>query len=99
MQRRADAGSAPTFTALYNDLLVVYCSGSRCHNPGTQQGVSFSSKANAYSAVSSESVEGSAASSPIYSLVSKGRMPPGGGVPPDKVAELAAWINAGAANN
>jgi len=94
-----DAGSAPTFTALYADLFVAYCSGSQCHNPGTQHGVSFSSKSNAYSAVSSETVAGKAASSPIYTIISQRRMPPGGSVPADKLAELAAWINAGAANN
>ena len=35
----------------YTNILVIYCAGSSCHNPGTQGGVSFSSQSSAYSAV------------------------------------------------
>src|SRR5579862_4579573 len=48
---RADGGTAPTFTQLYNDILLVSCSGGACHNPGMQKGVSFATQSLAYISV------------------------------------------------
>jgi hypothetical protein len=93
-------GSAPTFTQIYNNILVVYCSGSSCHNPGSQQGVSFASQAGAYTAVKSRVTAGNGAGSSFYMTVNSGSMPPGG--PKLSAANLAlinAWIDAGALNN
>lgn len=95
-----DGGTAPTFTEIYNNILVVYCSGSNCHNPGSQQGVSFSSQANAYTAVRNRVTPGNGAGSSFYTTVNSGAMPVG--APKLSAANLAlikAWIDAGAINN
>ena len=34
----AGGSAAPTFTQIYTTILVTYCSGSSCHNPGSQKG-------------------------------------------------------------
>ena len=93
---------APTFSQQIHDsnILVVYCSGSSCHNPGSQRGVSFSSQSNAYSAVRNSVTPGNGAGSSFYMTVNNGSMPPGG--PKLSAANLAlikAWIDAGAMNN
>lgn len=96
----AGGSPAPTFTQVYTTVLVVYCSGSSCHDPGSQRGVSFSSQSNAYSAVRNLVTPGNGAGSSFYMTVNNGSMPPGG--PKLSAANLAllkAWIDAGALNN
>ena len=93
-------GAAPTFTQIYDNILVVSCGGSQCHNPGSQKGVSFASQSSAYSSVSKLVTPGNGAGSSFYQTVNSGAMPPGG--PKLSAANLAliqAWINAGALNN
>jgi hypothetical protein len=96
----AGGSAAPTFTQIYTSILVVYCSGSNCHNPGNQKNVSFASQSSAYSAVKSRVTAGNGAGSSFYTTVNSGSMPPGG--PKLSAANLAllkAWIDAGALNN
>ncbi|HVT08814.1 MAG TPA: hypothetical protein VHO67_15255 [Polyangia bacterium] len=95
----AGGSAAPTFTQVYQMILSVSCTGSQCHSPGTQGGVSFSSQSTAYSAVKGRVVAGNASGSSLYSLVNGGRMPPGNKLPAAQISLLAAWINAGALNN
>ena len=93
-------GAAPTFTQIYDNILVVSCGGTQCHNPGSQKGVSFASQSSAYSSVSKLVTPGNGAGSSFYQTVNSGAMPPGG--PKLSAANLAliqAWINAGALNN
>jgi hypothetical protein len=93
-------GAAPTFTEIYENILLVSCGGSNCHNPGSQRGVGFASQASAYSAVSKLVTPGNGAGSSFYTTVSSGAMPPGG--PRLSAANLAlikAWIDAGALDN
>lgn len=93
-------GAAPTFTQIYNQILIVYCAGSNCHDPGSQKGVGFSTQAGAYSSVMSLVTPGNGAGSSFYMTVNGGSMPPGG--PKLSAANLAlisAWIDAGALNN
>lgn len=92
-------GSAPTFTQIYQTILTVSCSGSACHNPGSQKGVSFASQSSAYSAVKSRVTVGNGTGSSFYKLVNGGGMPPGGKLSSSQLSEIAAWINAGALNN
>ena len=92
-------GTAPTFAQVYNNILVVYCSGSSCHNPGSQSGVSFSSQSNAYSAVKNRVTPGNGAGSSFYTTVNNGVMPPGGKLSAANLALIKAWIDAGALNN
>jgi hypothetical protein len=91
--------STPTFKQIYQTILSVSCTGSPCHNPGVQSGVSFASPSSAYSAVKSRVIAGQAASSTFYTLVDTGRMPPGGQLSMSQLSMIAAWINAGALND
>ena len=78
-----------------------YCSGSNCHNPGSQRSISFASQSTAYTAVRSRVTPGNGAGSSLYTTVSGGRMPPSGNPKPTAadLAKLKAWIDAGALNN
>ncbi len=95
----AGGSAAPTFTQVYQTILSVSCTGSQCHSPGSQGGVSFSSQSTAYSSVKGRVVAGNASGSSLYTLVNGGRMPPGNKLPAAQISLLAAWINAGALNN
>jgi hypothetical protein len=93
-------GAAPTFTQVYTTILSAHCGGASCHNPGNQQGVTFTSQATAYKALQSYVSAGDATGSLLYLVVSTGAMPPTG--PPLAAADVATiegWINAGALNN
>ena len=92
-------GSAPTFTQVYTTVLVTYCSGSSCHNPGSQKGVSFASQSTAYTAVKSRVTPGNGAGSSFYQTVNGGSMPPGQKLSAANIALIKAWIDAGALNN
>ncbi len=91
--------AAPTFTQIYTTVLVTYCSGSSCHNPGSQKGVSFASQSTAYSAVKSRVTAGNGAGSSFYMTVNSGSMPPGQKLSAANLALIKAWIDAGALNN
>jgi hypothetical protein len=91
--------TAPTFTQLYQTILSVSCTGSQCHNPGMQGGVSFASQSSAYAGVSTWLTPGNANGSTLYMLVNLGLMPPGMKLPSTQISEIAAWINGGAKNN
>lgn len=96
----ADAASTVTFTDVYTNILVVSCSGSSCHNPGSAKGLSFSSQSTAYTAVRNRVTPGNGAGSSFYSTVNSGSMPPGGPkLSAANLAKIKAWIDAGALNN
>jgi hypothetical protein len=84
---------------VYTTILVTYCSGSSCHNPGSQKGISFASQSTAYSAVKSRVTPGNGAGSSFYNTVNSGSMPPGGKLSAANLAKIKAWIDAGALNN
>lgn len=93
-------GSAPTFTEVYQMILSVSCTGSQCHNPGSQGGVSFSSQSTAYSSVKNRVSAGNANGSSLYTLVKNGQMPPTGTkLNSTQLSLISGWINAGAMNN
>ncbi len=95
-----DAGAVPTFSAIYQGILLVSCSGSQCHNPGSRHGVSFASQSSAYPAVFSRVMPGNANGSSLYGLLSAGVMPPSDRkLAPAQLSEIAAWIDAGASND
>ena len=95
----APAGAA-TFTQIYQTILTTMCAGSQCHSPGRQAGVSFASQSSAYSSVKSRVVAGDAEASSLYALLNAGVMPPvGNNLSSDQLAQLASWIDAGAAND
>jgi hypothetical protein len=93
-------GAAPTFTQIYNPILIVYCAGTQCHDPGSQKGVAFSTQSGAYSSIKSLVMPGNGASSSFYKTVDGGSMPPGGPkLSATNLALIKAWIDAGALNN
>ena len=97
-----NTAGAPTFTQIYNDIIVKYCAGSACHNPGRSGGASFKTKSSAYSVFSQFAVPGDVGNSDIYDFITGDPpfMPPlDPTVPSAGAAELAAWISAGAQNN
>jgi hypothetical protein len=83
---------------VYTTILVTYCSGSSCHNPGSQKGISFASRSTAYTAVRNRVTPGNGAGSSFYS-VNSGQMPPGQKLSATNIAMIKAWIDAGALNN
>jgi hypothetical protein len=96
-----DAGT-PTFTWLYDNVFHPWCSDRNqpCHNPGMNQGVSFSTRDRAFASAQAYVVAGDSYASDLYYLVSAGVMPPIlPHVPADLQAALAAWIDAGALDN
>jgi hypothetical protein len=94
---RADGGSPPTFTQLYNHILIVSCAGGACHDPGIQKGISFASQASAYSAVRNRVTPGNGEGSSFFYTVNSGKMPPGGPtLSATNLAMIRAWIDASA---
>jgi hypothetical protein len=94
-------GPAPTFTEIYKTILTVYCAGSNCHIPGSQNGLSFSTQAVAYKSLLSLAViPGDSGGSGLYTNLATGAMPFNEPMLSDaQIAEVAAWIDAGAKNN
>ena len=93
-------GTGPTFTQVYGTILSVYCTGSSCHSPGTAGGLSFASKANAYSSLMSYVTPGDDSQSDFYFAVSTGAMPKGKAkLSAANIATIKAWIDAGALDN
>ena len=97
----AGASAAPTFTEIYKNILLVYCGGSSCHDPGSQHGVGFSTQSGAYkSLISLAVIPGDSQGSTLYTLVATGAMPDGRPMlSSDFIDEIGAWIDAGALNN
>ncbi len=94
------ASGATTFTQIYQSILTVSCTGSQCHNPGKQGGVNFASQSSAYTSLKSRVVAGDAEASSFYALLNAGVMPPvGNNLSSAQLAQLADWIDAGAAND
>jgi hypothetical protein len=94
---RVDGGSPPTFTQLYNDILIVSCAGGACHDPGIQKGITFASQSSAYMAVRNRVTPGNGEGSSFFFTVNSGTMPPGGPkLSTTNLAMIRAWIDAGA---
>ena len=95
-----DGAAVQTFTDIYNTILVTYCSGSSCHSPGTQAGVSFASKSSAYTAVRNRSTPGDGTNSAFFRTVNSGSMPRGAAkLSSANLTKIKTWIDQGALNN
>jgi hypothetical protein len=93
-------GAGPTFTQIYSTILSVYCTGSSCHSPGTAGGLSFASKASAYSSLQNYVTPGDDTQSDFYFAVSTGAMPKGKAkLSAANIATIKGWIDAGALDN
>jgi hypothetical protein len=97
---KSDAASAPTFTEIYTNILLPYCSGSSCHDPGTAKNIGFASRSSAYIAVRARVKPGNGAGSSFFRTVNSGSMPRGAPkLSPENLAKIQAWIDAGALDN
>jgi hypothetical protein len=97
---KSDAASAPTFTEIYTTILLPFCSGSSCHDPGTAKGIGFASRSSAYTAVRARVKPGNGAGSAFFKTVNSGSMPRGAPkLSPTNLAKIQAWIDAGALDN
>jgi hypothetical protein len=97
---KSDAASAPTFTEIYTNILLPFCAGSSCHDPGTAKGIGFSSRSSAYAAVRARVKPGNGAGSAFFKTVNSGSMPRGAPkLSPQNLAKIQAWIDAGALDN
>jgi len=97
---KSDAASAPTFTDVYTNILVPFCSGSSCHDPGSAKGIGFASRSSAYTAVRARVKPGNGAGSAFFKTVNSGSMPRGAPkLSAANLAKIQAWIDAGALDN
>jgi hypothetical protein len=95
-----DASEAPTFTEIYKTILIVYCSGSGCHDPGTSGGLGFATQASAFAALSHQVTPGDGVDSDLYVTLNTGVMPKGKPkLSAANIALIREWIDAGALNN
>lgn len=100
MPATGGTGGAATFAQIYQSILTVRCAGSQCHSPGKQGGVNFASPSSAYASLKTRVEPGDAEASSFYALLNAGVMPPtGDNLSPAELAEIASWIDAGAAND
>lgn len=100
-----DATAAVTWTAIYQNLLVNQsspsnCTGSSCHDPGTQKGLDLSTPEMGYATISRRLVPGSPDASDLMIVLQSGYMPQGRPKMPGADIDLIrAWIQAGALEN
>jgi mono/diheme cytochrome c family protein len=88
------AVNTDTFSYVYTNIIGPNCAS--CHNAQSpQSGYSFSSYGGIAAAVSA----GNATGSTLYQAMNGGNMPPGSPLSQTQLSQVAAWINAGAANN
>jgi len=93
-------GATATFTQVYKTILSMRCSGASCHNPGSQQGFSVSSQANAYNTAQQFIIPGDSYGSTLWEAVDFGDMPRNAARLSDaNIALIGAWIDEGAPNN
>jgi hypothetical protein len=97
----ASAG-APTWTAIYGQLLVnagypSNCLGSGCHDPGVEKGIDLSTREKGWSTIMKRVTAGKPESSDLVTVLKSGYMPQGRPeMPAADVAQISAWISAGA---
>jgi hypothetical protein len=95
-----DASTAPTFTEIYKTIIIVYCSGSSCHDPGTSGGLGFATQASAFAALSHQVRPGDGVDSDLYVTLDTGVMPKGKPkLSAANIALIREWIDAGALND
>lgn len=97
-----DAIAAVTWTAIYQNLLINQrnpsnCTGSSCHDPGTQKGLDLSSSQMGYETISRRLVPRSPDASDLVTVLQSGYMPLGRPqMPASDIDLIRAWIQTGA---
>jgi hypothetical protein len=97
--------AAPTWSAIYSQLLVnasypSNCTGAGCHDPGTEKGIDLSSSEKGWRTIMNRVTAGKPESSDLVTVLKSGYMPQGRPqMPASDVALVSAWIAAGAQND
>jgi hypothetical protein len=95
------AAAGPTFTKLWTELLLPTCGTAACHGrKGPPDGIDMHTQMTAYATLLAKAaiVKGNPVRSKIVTLIETKKMPPGGKptVSAQQIADLKAWITAGA---
>ena len=101
----ADRPTGPTWSTVYGQLLVnpsypSNCTGSSCHDPGVEKGIDLSTPEKGYTSILHRVTPGMPSMSELITVLQSGYMPQGR--PPMRaadVAQVSAWIQAGALND
>lgn len=97
--------AAPTWSAIYGQFLVnasypSNCTGSACHDPGIEKGIDLSSSEKGWSTIMNRVKPGMPDASELVTVLQSGDMPRGRPhMPASDIAQVSAWIAAGAQNN
>lgn len=94
-------GPAPTFTTIYNTIIIPNCGGSMCHlKRPTPFGYDFSSQSAASSSWRGDVTAGDADNSPMFQVLNFAIMPKDKApLSIDQLFMVYDWINAGALDN
>jgi hypothetical protein len=104
-QAGSDAAPPVTWSAIYQSLLVNQsypsnCTGSSCHDPGTEKGLDLSTPHLGYTTISRRVVAGSPDSSELVTVLQSGSMPETRPkMDSANIDLIRAWIQAGALEN
>lgn len=97
--------AAPTWSAIYSQLLVnasspSNCMGSGCHDPGVEKGIDLSTLSKGYSTILRRVTPGMPATSDLIVVLQSGYMPLGRPhMPASDIEQISAWIQSGAQDN
>lgn len=97
------APAAPTFTQLYTEVFMPTCALTACHGKANPpDGVDMRSKMAAFATLTAKAInQADPAKSKLVTLLEGKRMPPPPRtpVPVPRIADLKAWLTAGALDN
>jgi hypothetical protein len=94
--------ASPTWSAIYAQLLVnasypSNCTGSACHDPGVEKGIDLSTREKGWSSIQKRLTPGAPSTSELIIDLESGYMPQGKPqMPTSDVAQISAWVQAGA---
>jgi len=97
--------AAPTWSAIYSQLLVnagspSNCMGSGCHDPGVEKGIDLSTLSKGYSTILHRVTPGMPSTSDLIIVLQSGYMPLGRPqMPASDIEQISSWIQAGAQDN
>ena len=94
--------AAATWSTVYGQLLVnpsyaSNCTGSACHDPGIEKGIDLSTSEKGYTSILHRVTPAMPGTSELITVLQSGYMPQGRPqMPATDVAQVSAWIEAGA---
>jgi hypothetical protein len=97
----AGAAPAPTFTMIYDSIILTSCGGAKCHlKRPTPRDYDFSSKKAAYDSWRADVLPGDGLNSHMFQVLNLGIMPMNGpSLSVEQLYMVLNWIDAGALDN